>query len=179
MRLVNGSTSSVISDLNYVSNHFKSTLNEISNSNTATVTVPNSIVHRRKLPSNGHVNCNGQVNSLSDIPPPPATYTDDHSKLYESPPLYIALLCYFSYVVLILFGYFRDFLRSVGLEKNMAAVESNREGYPRLYKNFESFYTRNIYRRIRDAWNVPICSVPGATIDVIDRTSPDYNWSFE
>lgn len=53
------------------------------------------------------------------------------------------------------------------------------QGYPQLYKSFESFYTRNIYRRIRDAWNMPISSVPGAYIDVVNRVSPDQNWTFE
>lgn len=31
------------------------------------------------------------------------------------------------------------------------------QDFPELYRDFESFYTRNLYRRIRDAWNRPIC----------------------
>lgn len=46
---------------------------------------------------------------------------------FEEVPYHIVLLCYLSYAVLILFGYLRDFMRKTGLEKNMAAVESNRE----------------------------------------------------
>jgi serine palmitoyltransferase len=45
----------------------------------------------------------------------------------EEAPYHIVLLCYLSYVVLIIFGYFRDFLRNTGLEKNKTAVERNRE----------------------------------------------------
>ncbi|XP_075680521.1 serine palmitoyltransferase 2-like isoform X3 [Dermatophagoides pteronyssinus] len=120
-----------------------------------------------------------------------ATTATDNSKLkikstpdnrfnrYEQPPYHIAFLCYISYAVLILFGYIRDFMRKTGLEKNLSAVERDREGYTSLYKSFESFYTRNIYRRIRDAWNRPIASVPGAEIDVVDRYSSDENWTFE
>ena len=45
----------------------------------------------------------------------------------EEPPFHIVVLCYFSYVVLIAFGYLRDFLRNTGIEKNNSAVEVNRE----------------------------------------------------
>lgn len=48
-----------------------------------------------------------------------------------------------------------------------------------LYQDFENFYTRNLYMRIRDNWNRPICSVPGAKMDVVERVSHDYNWTFE
>ncbi|RWS13651.1 serine palmitoyltransferase 2-like protein [Dinothrombium tinctorium] len=97
---------------------------------------------------------------------------------YEETPLIIALLAYLSYVVLIIFGHLRDFLRNTGIEKNKVATEKNREGYVPLYKNFESFYTRNVYRRIRDGWNQPIASMPGAVITLLDRESDDYNWTF-
>ena len=45
--------------------------------------------------------------------------------------------------------------------------------------DFERFYTRNMYRRVRDCWNRPISSVPGAHVDVVDRVSEDYNWTFK
>lgn len=32
--------------------------------------------------------------------------------------------------------------------------------------------------RIRDNWNRPICSAPGALFDVMERVSDDYNWTF-
>ncbi|KAL0163899.1 hypothetical protein M9458_039652, partial [Cirrhinus mrigala] len=47
-----------------------------------------------------------------------------------------------------------------------------------LYQDFENFYTRNLYMRIRDNWNRPICSVPGAKMDLVERVTPDYNWTF-
>ena len=43
---------------------------------------------------------------------------------------------------------------------------------------FERFYTRNIYRRIRDCWNRPVGGVPGAYIELIDRKSDDNCWTF-
>ena len=48
-----------------------------------------------------------------------------------------------------------------------------------LFQSYESFYTRNVYIRIRDCFNRPICSVPGAELELVDRKSKDYNWSFE
>ena len=44
--------------------------------------------------------------------------------------------------------------------------------------DWEMFYTRNIYRRIRDCWNRPIASTPGAYTDLVDRVSDDSNWTF-
>ncbi len=48
-----------------------------------------------------------------------------------------------------------------------------------LYQDFENFYTRNVYMRIRDNWNRPLCGVPGAKMDIIEQVTHDYNWTFE
>jgi serine palmitoyltransferase len=42
-------------------------------------------------------------------------------------------------------------------------------------KSWESFYTRRLYHRIQDCWNRPICSSPGAYIEVMERASNDDN----
>lgn len=47
-----------------------------------------------------------------------------------------------------------------------------------LYQDFENFYTRNLYMRVRDNWNRPICSLPGPEFDLMERVSDDYNWTF-
>ncbi|KMR04938.1 serine palmitoyltransferase 2-like protein [Lasius niger] len=52
-------------------------------------------------------------------------------------------------------------------------------GYAPLYDNFEKFYLRYVYRRVRDCWNRPICSVPGATVTLKDRVTKDYGWTFQ
>ena len=52
------------------------------------------------------------------------------------------------------------------------------QGFVPLYSDFESFYKRNIYNRVRDCVNRPICSVPGGQIDLVDRQSHDWNWTF-
>ncbi|XP_057558957.1 serine palmitoyltransferase 3 isoform X3 [Hippopotamus amphibius kiboko] len=86
---------------------------------------------------------------------------------------------YLGYGIGTLFGYLRDFLRNWGIEKCNAAVErEEQKDFVPLYQNFENFYTRNLYMRIRDNWNRPICSAPGALFDVMERVSDDYNWTF-
>lgn len=53
------------------------------------------------------------------------------------------------------------------------------QGYVPLYQSWESFYTRNVYRRIRDCWNRVVASVPGTRITILDRISRDHGWTFE
>lgn len=102
------------------------------------------------------------------------SFTED----FEDTPFQVAVLTYLSYFFLILFGYLRDFMRKYGLEKSKAPKEGGNEGFVPLYADFESFYTRNLYTRIRDCWNRPICSVPGADIEILDRVTDNYGWSF-
>ncbi|KAK2553865.1 Serine palmitoyltransferase 2 [Acropora cervicornis] len=45
------------------------------------------------------------------------------------------------------------------------------KGFVPLYSDFESFYTRNMYTRVRDCFNRPICSVPGAEIELYPGTT--------
>jgi len=99
-------------------------------------------------------------------------------QLFEETPLIVAVITYIGYGVLVVFGYFRDFLRLYKFEKTKAAKEKGRMGFVPLYADFESFYTRNLYTRIRDCWNRPICSVAGAEVTLLDRDSEDYNWNF-
>ncbi|KAM4842019.1 serine palmitoyltransferase 3 [Thomomys bottae] len=78
-----------------------------------------------------------------------------------------------------LFGYLRDFMRKWGLEKRNGATErEEQKDFVPLYQEFESFFKRNLYMRIRDNWNRPICSEPGTYFDLLERVSDDYNWTF-
>ncbi|KAI2651714.1 Serine palmitoyltransferase 2 [Labeo rohita] len=86
---------------------------------------------------------------------------------FEETPLLVAVLTYMGYGILTIFGYLRDFLRDWKFEKCHLARER------------EEQKVRNLYMRIRDNWNRPICSVPGAKMDLVERVTPDYNWTFE
>uniref|UniRef100_A0A3Q3VK23 serine C-palmitoyltransferase n=1 Tax=Mola mola TaxID=94237 RepID=A0A3Q3VK23_MOLML len=97
----------------------------------------------------------------------------------EQPPMYVAVFTYVGFGIVILFGYFRDFLRAVGLEKcHLAQEREEQKDFIPLYQDFENFYTRNLYMRVRDNWNRPICSLPGPEFDLMERVSDDYNWTF-
>ncbi|EDQ90948.1 uncharacterized protein MONBRDRAFT_20161 [Monosiga brevicollis MX1] len=99
---------------------------------------------------------------------------------FEETPLLVAFLTYLNYSLLFVFGHLRDFLRKHGIEKTKTAKELARMlHFPPLYRDFEAFYTRNLYTRIRDCWNLPICSVPGAEFDLVERRTNDYGWTFE
>jgi serine palmitoyltransferase len=52
------------------------------------------------------------------------------------------------------------------------------QGFVPLYQSYESFYTRNMYTRVRDIFNRPIASVPGAYFELNERVSDDYNWTY-
>ncbi|KAK7904629.1 hypothetical protein WMY93_017236 [Mugilogobius chulae] len=92
----------------------------------------------------------------------------------------IAVLTYMGYAILTIFGHLRNFLRAWKIEKcNITAEREEQKDFVPLYQEFENFYTWNVYTRVRDILNRPICSVPGATMDLLERTSHDYNWTFE
>lgn len=98
---------------------------------------------------------------------------------FEETPLLISIITMIGYGVLVVFGYFRDWLRNLGLEENHSAKEPDKgAGWVPLYLSFERFYTRNLYTRVRDCWNRPICSVPGAKVTLKDRKTADHGWTF-
>lgn len=99
---------------------------------------------------------------------------------FEETPMLVAVLTYMGYAILTIFGHLRDFLRHWKIEKcNITAEREEQKDFVPLYQEFENFYTWNVYTRVRDTLNRPICSVPGATMDLLERTSHDYNWTFE
>jgi serine palmitoyltransferase len=95
---------------------------------------------------------------------------------HEDPEIgtFPALATYYSYAILILFGHIRDFLGKL-FNSSRYIEKKPKSGYSVLLKSWESFYTRRLYHRIQDCWNRPICSSPGATIDVMERVSKDNN----
>ncbi|TMW54816.1 hypothetical protein DOY81_000049 [Sarcophaga bullata] len=93
---------------------------------------------------------------------------------FEEVPLHTACFTYLGFYLLMILGYLNQLLFVPKVAK-----EENRDGYVTLYDAFESFYSRYVYRRVRDCWNRPICSVPGAEVTLKDRVTHDYGWSFE
>lgn len=109
-----------------------------------------------------------------------AKTADKAAKEHFDVPLTLALAGYISYLILFLVSYIREMLYGSGPMRGDPDKykEKNRDGYSPLYASFESFYTRNIYRRLKNVFNQPIASVPGAKVTLIDRESDDDYWSF-
>ncbi|XP_035263156.1 serine palmitoyltransferase 2 [Anguilla anguilla] len=137
--------------------------------------VKNSYLHQQEQPKYcypeekvRHIACNGGL------------YNRPFNESFEETPMLVAVLTYMGYGILTIFGYLRDFLREWKIEKcHIAREREEQKDFVPLYQDFENFYTRNLYMRIRDSWNRPICSVPGAKMDLVERVSHDYNWTFE
>ncbi|KAM4690297.1 serine palmitoyltransferase 2 [Rhinophrynus dorsalis] len=107
-------------------------------------------------------------------------YKRPFNEAFEETPMLVAVLTYMGYGILTLFGYMRDFLRAWKIEKcHNAAERTEQKDFVPLYQDFENFYNRNLYVRIRDNWNRPVCSVPGERIDLLERVTEDYNWTFK
>ncbi|KAI7907104.1 pyridoxal phosphate-dependent transferase [Cokeromyces recurvatus] len=96
----------------------------------------------------------------------------------ETAPLYILVITYLNIFTLILFGHLRDFIGKYFKPKEYAHLKMNK-GYAPLVSDFDSFYTRRMYMRIRDCWNRPITGVPGRQLNVLERYTPDYNKTFK
>lgn len=75
-------------------------------------------------------------------------------------PLWIIIFTYFSYLLYIAIGHLRDFLTKKSI-RNLSIAP--------LLDDFESFYTRNIYARVKDCWNRPITGFPSTRINILDR----------
>ncbi|KZT01614.1 serine palmitoyltransferase 2 [Laetiporus sulphureus 93-53] len=92
----------------------------------------------------------------------------------QDPPYYILLTTYISYLLVICLGHLRDFFgkrfRRSAYRHLMA-----QDGYAALNSDFDSFYTRRLKTRLDDCFSQPTTGVPGRTIVLLDRYSPDHN----
>ncbi|CAG9763997.1 unnamed protein product [Ceutorhynchus assimilis] len=97
---------------------------------------------------------------------------------YEPPPFLTAILTQISFSLIMLLSFISQFCTKLFYPPKVIE-EKGRSGYPPLFDRFSMFYSRYVYRRIRDCWNYPICSVPGSEVTLKDRITNDYCWTFE
>lgn len=127
---------------------------------------------------------------------------------FEEPAFYVVIITYFAFLVLEIFGHIRSTLERLGIlltgvenfhtcsqrsflmlpnmefltgiyRRRKKYVEVDRKGYAPLYDSWEAFFTQQMYTRIRDCWNRPISSCPGAESLCMERVTHDYGWTFE
>eukprot|EP01119_Soliformovum_irregulare_P001180 TRINITY_DN10891_c0_g1_i1.p1 TRINITY_DN10891_c0_g1~~TRINITY_DN10891_c0_g1_i1.p1 ORF type:complete len:509 (+),score=125.59 TRINITY_DN10891_c0_g1_i1:99-1625(+) len=94
---------------------------------------------------------------------------------------YPEIICiYMAYCIILIFGLAREWVSKsmvlLGLKQNPFAAP---KGYASLFKDLEYFWLRRFYQRCRDCFERPIASCAGTWIDVMDRTSPDENTSYQ
>jgi len=91
-------------------------------------------------------------------------------------PLFYSILTYFSVLIILpTFGKFQDLLRRIGWVKREGEYKPSADtlNFPNLYQSYEAFFTRNIYARVRDCFNKPICGVPAGKVDLLVRQPRD------
>lgn len=98
---------------------------------------------------------------------------------FERTPIYVAIAGYFSHMFLVFCGYLREFIFGKGPLNGRSFGEQNRSDYAPLLASFESFYTRCVFRRVKDTFFRPMSSVPGAKITLVHRDSDDHFWSLK
>ncbi|XP_052768715.1 serine palmitoyltransferase 2-like isoform X1 [Mya arenaria] len=144
------------------------------------VAVTNGSVHvNGKINGNIHHSNGHKINGTHRKSGTGADWRRSWWESFEETPLYAAIWTYLGYGLLVLVGHIRDFFRNLGLESQKSCTEPKLPGFVPLYQSWESFYTRNLYRRVRDCWNRPICSVAGAHMDIMERKTHDHGWNFE
>ncbi|EGT32109.1 CBN-SPTL-2 protein [Caenorhabditis brenneri] len=87
---------------------------------------------------------------------------------------------YIAWLALFVFAHIREYVTRFGFVKDLSSKENKKlKDFVPLFSDFEAFYQRNCYIKVRDVFERPICSVPGATVDLVDRVSHDGNWTYE
>lgn len=81
----------------------------------------------------------------------------------EQPPMYVAVLTYVGFGIVILFGYFRDFLRAVGLEKCHLAQEREEQKVGSTHYRHSHRYILSIQltHMQLQSWNAEPCMPVG------------------
>lgn len=96
----------------------------------------------------------------------------------EDTPMYVLIVTYLNYALLVLLGHVNDFFGRIFRPSNYKHLKEQ-NGYAPLLTDFETFYTRRLYKRIRDCWNRPVTGVPGRTLTVLERESRDSHETFQ
>ena len=179
------SSESVIEDS---SHKIKRTLDLINNHSNITLSSLDSAESEGGMRLRRHVRTPSQIARLNEllreaIAPGqnalearlPPTVADEEM---ESTPYMTAILTYLSYCLLWAVGQIRDAI-GMRLFKKQYEHLCVSDGYAPLTSGMASFYSRRLFFRIRDCWNRPVTGVPGAKITVLERTSNDYNQTFQ
>lgn len=96
----------------------------------------------------------------------------------EEAPLFVLITTYLGYALIIMIGHIEELIGKILYPDEFKHLRVH-NGMAPLTSDFDSFYSRRLYARIRDCWNRPVTGVPGRTINVLERISKDGNHSFQ
>ena len=96
----------------------------------------------------------------------------------DEPPYFYLLTTYVSYLILIIVGHIRDFFGKRFKARDYIHLRET-DGYAPLNSDFDSFYTRRLKHRLNGCFSRPTTGVPGRFINLVDRTSDDYQRTFK
>ena len=85
---------------------------------------------------------------------------------------------YFGLFLWYVFGHIRRVFALFIKHKDVFDPRS-KDGYVPLYHQEEDFFKKHFFRRVADCFSRPICSKAGTTIDIMDWSSSDYNWTIK
>lgn len=118
----------------------------------------------------------GSTTTETSINPKPTEPPRRH-EAGEEAPLFVLITTYLGYALIIIVGHFEEFFGKLLFPERFKHLRVH-DGMAPLTSDFDSFYSRRLYKRIRDCWNRPTTAVPSRTLTLLERTSDDYNESF-
>lgn len=105
-------------------------------------------------------------------------FEDKPSEVQHKVPLSVLMSTYLAYLVVTVIGHLRDFFGKIFYPHQFAHLKVQ-NGMAPLTSDFESFYSRRLYQRIRDCWNRPTTLVPSRIVHVLERETDDFNETFK
>lgn len=99
-------------------------------------------------------------------------------KVHHVIPLWTRATSCFTILLFLFFAYLRDTYR-VFFPRKSSGSSRHRPGYAPIVRDFDDYWNRRFYRRIRDCFGQPIDSRPSRVIGVMERVSTDGNATFQ
>lgn len=94
--------------------------------------------------------CGSLLKQITDAPGTDATSRQyNKQEVFEQAPMYVAVMTYLGFGIVTLFGYFRDLLRAVGLEKCHLAQEREEQKAGPMFNPHNWFFFCFFFTHVR------------------------------
>lgn len=92
--------------------------------------------------------CGSLLEQIKDVPGTGVTSRQYKQEVFEQAPMYVAVMTYLGFGIVTLFGYFRDFLRAIGLEKCHLAQEREEQKAGPIFNPHNCCFLFFFYARV-------------------------------